>query len=161
VTRTHRYQVDVTWTGNLGAGTHGYGGYSRAHEVRAAGRSSTIPGSADAAFRGDPERWNPEELLVAALAQCHMLWYLHLCAVEGIVVTAYVDHADGHLAETAGGGGHFVDVTLRPEVTIATPELADRAVRLHEAAHQKCFIANSVNFPVVHEPVVRTEPGRP
>lgn len=155
MTKRHSYDIGVTWTGNLGDGTADYGAYSRAHEVTAAGKPS-LTCSADPAFRGDPERWNPEELLVAALAQCHMLWYLHLCTVEGIVVTEYVDHAQGNMVEATGGGGHFVSVVLSPQTTIATSEV-DHAAVLHDIAHQKCFIANSVNFPVTCRPTVRND----
>ena len=156
--RTHRYEVTVTWTGDRGEGTSGYRAYSRAHEVTAVGKPH-IEGSSDPAFRGDPQRWNPEELLVASLSQCHMLWYLHLCAAGGVVVTGYVDRPVGTMAETADGGGHFVEVMLRPEVTVAAVEMTDRAVALHEQAHRMCFVANSVNFPVRHEPVVRSVAG--
>lgn len=88
----HTYELTVRWTGNTGTGTENYRAYSRAHEIRIAGKP-TVPASADPHFRGDAARWNPEELLVSSLAQCHMLWYLHLCATNGVVVTDYVDHA--------------------------------------------------------------------
>ena len=148
---SHRYETTVTWTGNTGTGTSGYRDYERAHEISAAARP-TIPGSSDPAFRGDPTRWNPEELLVASLSQCHMLWFLSLCAVEGVVVTDYRDHAAGTMVETPDGGGHFDLVVLRPEVRFASPAHAARAAELHERAHHLCFIANSVNFPVQCEP---------
>jgi organic hydroperoxide reductase OsmC/OhrA len=151
--KTHSYALTVTWTGNTGTGTSGYQAFERSHDVSIAGKPS-IPGSADPAFRGATDRWNPEELLVASLSQCHMLWYLVLCAKEGIVVTDYVDHATGTLVETPDGGGHFEEVSLRPSVTIATPEKSDRAIALHERAHALCYVANSVNFTVHTEPSV-------
>jgi organic hydroperoxide reductase OsmC/OhrA len=151
--KTHHYELTVTWTGNTGAGTSGYQAFERSHEVSTDGKP-TIPGSADPAFRGARDRWNPEELLVASLAQCHMLWYLVLCAKEGIVVTDYVDHPSGTLVETADGGGHFEEVSLRPHVTITTSEKMERAKALHERAHALCYVANSVNFPVRTEPTV-------
>jgi len=151
VTRLHRYETTVTWTGNTGTGTSGYRNYERAHEVTVDGKPP-IPGSSDPAFRGDAARWNPEELLVASLSQCHMLWFLHLCATNGLVVTEYRDHAAGMMAETADGGGQFQQVMLRPQVRFAAPEHADRARPLHEQAHKLCFIASSVNFPVYCEP---------
>jgi organic hydroperoxide reductase OsmC/OhrA len=154
VGRTHTYELDVTWTGNRGTGTSGYRDYSRAHEVSLRGRPPLL-GSADPVFRGEPDRWSPELLLVASLAQCHMLWYLHLCADAGVVVTGYTDSPVGRMVEDDdGGGGRFTEVTLRPQVTVATAEMVERAVELHEPAHQKCFIANSVNFPVSHNPQV-------
>ncbi|MEV6154567.1 OsmC family protein [Nonomuraea sp. NPDC052129] len=148
----HHYRVTVTWTGNLGEGTSGYRSYNRDHEVAAEGKPA-LPGSADPGFRGDPARWNPEELLVASLSQCHMLWYLHLCSVNGIVVTSYVDEPEGTMVVDAGtGGGRFSEVTLRPTVMITTPSLHAKALELHAEANKLCFIANSTNFPIHHEP---------
>lgn len=148
---SHRYEMTVTWTGNTGTGTSGYRDYERTHEVVSHGKPP-IPASSDPSFRGDASRWNPEELLVASLSQCHMLWFLHLCAAAGVVVTDYVDRPLGMMAETADGGGHFQEVVLRPDVRFATPDQAVRAGALHERAHRLCFIANSVNFPVRCEP---------
>jgi len=150
--RSHRYEVTIAWTGNTGSGTVNYRAYGRSHEISSAAPKPVIPGSADPLFRGDKTRWNPEELLVASIAACHQLWYLHLCAVAGIVVTAYVDHAEGELAEDADGSGRFRRVTLRPEVTVAPGGDLALAAALHNEAHAKCFIANSVNFPVEHAP---------
>jgi len=149
--RTHNYQVEVAWTGNRGQGTSSYRAYDRTNEVRGQDKPS-IPGSSDPAFRGVPERWNPEELLVAALSQCHMLWYLHLAAVAGVVVIAYADAAEGTMVERSDGGGRFTEVILRPVVTVASEDMADKAAGLHGRAHELCFIANSVNFPVRHQP---------
>ena len=109
--------------------------------------------SADPNFRGDQTRYNPEELLVAALSSCHMLWYLHLCAVNKIEVLTYRDRATGFMEEQAGAG-RFREVILRPAVTIAKGSNPDQARALHARAHQECFIANSVNFPVLHEPSI-------
>jgi organic hydroperoxide reductase OsmC/OhrA len=152
--RVHRYEVTVVWTGNRGEGTASYRAYSREHEVTAEGPPA-ISGSSDPAFRGDRERWNPEQLLVAALSQCHLLSYLHVCAVSDVVVTAYEDRADGEMRQTENGGGSFSEVTLRPVVTVAESAMADRALELHDRAHELCFIASSVNFPVRHEPEIR------
>jgi len=154
VSREHNYRVAVRWTGNTGSGTTGYRDYARDHEVVVDGKP-TLAGSADPAFRGAPDRWNPEELLVAALSQCHMLTYLSLCARAGVVVTGYVDSASGVMREEAGNSGRFAEVVLRPEVTVAEPGMVDKAMSLHEPAHETCFIANSVDFPVRHVPVVR------
>lgn len=151
VRRRHRYAVTVTWTGNRGTGTSGYRDYSRDHELRA-GDKPVLAGSSDRTFRGDPARWNPEELLVAALSQCHMLAYLHLSADARIVVTAYADAAEGTMAEHPDGSGEFTEVVLRPRVTLADPSRAGEAAGLHERAHELCFIARSVNFPVRCEP---------
>lgn len=154
--KAHRYEVDVTWTGNKGQGTASYRAYERAHEIAAVGKP-VIVGSSDPAFRGDKLRYNPEELLVAALSACHLLSYLHACADAGIVVTHYADSAVGRMEETDEGGGHFVEVTLRPAVTITKESDAALAARLHEKAHHLCFIAGSVNFPVRTEPTVIVE----
>jgi organic hydroperoxide reductase OsmC/OhrA len=149
--RTHTYEVAVEWTGNTGTGTSGYRDYERSHVVRAEGRPA-IDGSADRVFRGSAERWNPEQLLVAALSQCHLLSYLHVAADSGVVVVAYADEAVGTMAEDGKGGGAFTEVVLRPRVTVADAAMADRAHAAHERAHELCFIASSVNFPVRHEP---------
>jgi organic hydroperoxide reductase OsmC/OhrA len=151
--RRHSYAVRVAWTGNLGIGTSGYLGYSRDHDVSADG-PPTISASSDPAFRGDEARWNPELELTAALSQCHMLWYLHLCAQAGVTVVAYTDQASGTMEESADGSGRFTEVVLRPRVVVATQDMADAARRLHADASAKCFIANSVNFPVKHEPII-------
>jgi organic hydroperoxide reductase OsmC/OhrA len=151
-TKEHRYTATVVWSGNLGTGTSSYRAYGREHEIACGGKPA-IAGSSDPAFRGDGARWNPEDLLVSALSACHMLSYLHLCAVAGIVVVAYEDIAEGTMRETGDGGGRFTSVILRPRVTIASGDLAE-AARLHEEAHRLCFIASSVDFPVDCEPEI-------
>ena len=148
----HHYALEIEWTGNRGSGTSDYRAYGRDHIVSAEGKPP-LAGSSDRSFRGDPDRWNPEELLLAALSQCHMLSYLHEAATNGIVVESYVDAATGTMEQTHDGGGHFTTATLRPQVTISAGDPA-LAVELHGAANAKCFIASSVNFPVIHEPVV-------
>ena len=150
-TREHSYRVEVRWSGNLGVGTVQYRAYSRAHEITAVGKPAIL-GSSDPGFRGDANRYNPEELLVASLSACHMLWYLHLCAEAGVVVMEYVDHPVGVMMEMPGGGGRFERVLLRPEVRLAAGSDPARARALHEGAHARCFIANSVRFPVRCEP---------
>lgn len=151
----HSYAVNLRWTGNLGQGTSSYRAYSRDHEI-VADSKPILPGSSDPAFRGDPARYNPEDLLVASLAACHMLWYLHLAVGAGLVVQDYRDAAEGTMVETDDGGGHFTEVVLRPEVTLAAGADAALAEQLHARAHALCFIANSVNFPVRCEPSVHT-----
>lgn len=148
--KRHNYGIRLDWTGNSGEGTGTYRGYRRDHTIAVAGKPP-LAGSSDPAFRGDPSRYNPEELLVASLSACHMLSYLHVCAVNGVVVTGYRDDAAGTMEETADGGGAFTDVTLHPTVTITADSDAAKAKSLHEEAHDLCFIANSVKFPVRHE----------
>jgi organic hydroperoxide reductase OsmC/OhrA len=154
LTREHHYRITTTWTGNLGTGTRDYGAYSRNHEIKITGKDAPLPGSADAAFRGDAARYTPEELLVASLSACHMLWFLHLCADAGIVVTEYEDAAAGEMSEHADGSGEFTLVILRPRAVITDSARVADAMALHPRAHELCFIARSVNFPVQHEPVV-------
>lgn len=151
--REHTYRIELAWTGNLGEGTRSYTSYSRSHELRVEGKPP-LAASSDPLFRGDPTRYNPEELLVASLSSCHMLWYLHLCADAGVLVIGYSDHATGTMEET-GAGGRFLEVTLRPLVVIAAGSDEDLAARLHERAHAHCFIASSVNFPVLCEPRIQ------
>jgi organic hydroperoxide reductase OsmC/OhrA len=148
----HHYAVSVEWQGNLGSGTSDYKSYSRDHLVTAEGKPP-IEGSSDRVFRGSPERWNPEELMLAALSQCHMLSYLHVAATTGVVVVAYRDAAVGTLQQTRNGGGQFTSVTLRPVVTISSGEL-ELALSLHREASEKWFVAASVNFPVLYEPQI-------
>ncbi|HEY4043833.1 MAG TPA: OsmC family protein [Rhodopila sp.] len=155
--KRHVYRVTVAWAGNLGQGTPSYSGYGRDHVI-SAGAKPPIAGSSDAAFRGNPARWNPEDLQVAAISACHKLWYLHLCATSGISVISYRDEAQGTMEEDASGAGRFVAAVLRPRIVIAAGDDMARAARLHDQAHALCFIANSVNFSVTCEPVI--ERGR-
>jgi organic hydroperoxide reductase OsmC/OhrA len=148
----HSYAVSIQWTGNRGTGTSDYKSYGRDNLVSAAGKHP-LEGSSDIAFRGDADRWNPEELLLAALSQCHLLSYLHVAASRGIRVIEYRDNAVGTMEQDRDGGGHFTSVTLRPVVTIDGGD-TDLALALHAEASTKCFIAASVNFPVGHEPTV-------
>jgi len=149
----HRYALSVTWTGNTGEGTSTYRGYRRSHTVSADGPPD-LPGSADRTFHGDRDRWNPEQLLLASLAQCHLLSYLHVCVDLGVVVTRYVDRATGSMSTEPDGSGRFTEVVLHPTVTVADDTMVEAATAAHRRAHQLCFIANSVNFAVRHEPVV-------
>lgn len=146
---SHDYAVSVVWEGNRGTGTSGYRDYGRQHTVSAEGKHD-IAGSADKPFRGDADRWNPEQMLLGALAQCHMLSYLHVAVMNGVVVTGYSDDAIGTMVQE-GDGGRFTSVTLRPRVTIADPGQLALAQSLHGVASELCFIASSVNFPVGHE----------
>ena len=147
--REHHYHIHIRWTGNRGSGTDSYTAYDRNGELVAEGKS-IIALSADPAFRGDATRWNPEELLLASASACHKLWYLHLCADAGIIVDAYEDEAEGTMVE--GERGHFTQITLKPLVTLRYPADAERAEALHHHAHDACFIANSLNFPVSFVP---------
>ena len=149
----HEYTVGIEWLGDRGTGTSGYRDYGRQLVVRAEGKAHEILASADRAFHGDAERWNPEDMLVAALAQCHMLSYLHMAVRAGVVVTAYTDEATGAMVQE-GLGGRFTEVVLRPVVTVAEESMVEAARAAHAEAYEHCFIANSVNFPVRHEPSI-------
>lgn len=153
--KQHHYRVRVTWTGNEGVGTRGYRDYTRGYEISAPGKAA-IAGSSDPGFHGDAALWNPEELLVASISACHKLWYLHLCSAAGVVVEGYDDTAEGLMVEDGDGGGRFVSVTLRPRIALAPGADAAKAARLHHDAHEKCFVANSVNFPVTVAPRFET-----
>jgi len=142
----------MVWTGNRGEGTKDYTCYSRDHILQAKGKAE-IAGSADPSFRGSPARYNPEELLVSSLSSCHMLWFLHLCAVNKVIVTDYRDEAKGIMIERVDGSGAFKEVELHPVVTLADADMIAKAGPLHEQAHKMCFVANSMNFPVKRVPV--------
>lgn len=148
----HHYKTTTTWVGNRGQGTANYRAYDRNHDIASEGRPDILC-SSDPAFRGDPSRHNPELLLVGSLSGCHMLWYLHLCADNNIVVTEYTDEATGTMEENKDGSGQFVEVTLNPRVTVADKSMIEKANELHHKANQMCFIAHSVKFPVHHKPV--------
>ena len=153
----HHYRVGVEWTGNRGSGTDGYRNYGRDHVIRIDGKPA-VDGSADPTFHGDATRPNPEDMLVSALSACHMLSYLHMATVAGVVVTAYTDVAEGNMV-TDGDSGGFVEVVLHPVVTISVTSDPAKAKAAHDDAHHACFIANSVNFPVRCEPRIVVEPG--
>jgi organic hydroperoxide reductase OsmC/OhrA len=151
--KQHHYKVDIQWTGNKGSGTNNYREYERSHLLQVSGKP-TIECSADPAFRGDQSKYNPEDFLMASLSSCHMLWYLHLCADAGVIVTAYTDHAEGTMIESEQGG-HFTEVILKPNIELQKEDMLELAQELHSKAHHFCFIANSCNFPILHQPVYR------
>ena len=152
----HHYTATVTWTGNQGTGTSGYTAYSRNHTISIEGKPD-ISGSSDAAFRGDKSRYSPEDSFVAAISACHMLWYLHLCAVNNVVVEKYVDQSSAVMTENENGSGQFRQIILKPIVTVQKSEMADKAMSLHTQTHDMCFLARSVNFEIRHEPVILTQ----
>lgn len=149
--KQHRYRSAVEWTGNTGEGTASYKAYERAHVIGVPGKAD-IAGSSDAAFRGDASRWNPEDLFVASASTCHMLWYLHLCAMNGVVVLDYRDEPEGLMIEEANGSGAFARIVLRPKVRLSASSSEQRARELHHEAHKMCFIANSIKCEIATEP---------
>ncbi|WP_262690922.1 OsmC family protein [Kordiimonas aestuarii] len=153
MTKQHHYFSRITWTGAGEEGTKTYKSYARDYDIDMDGKVRIL-GSSDPAFRGDPARHNPEDILVGSTAACHMLWYLHLCAVNGITVTGYVDKAEGIMSEGGDGPDRFTKIILRPHITITPDSDAEKAMSLHHVANEKCFIANSLNCPVEHEPTI-------
>jgi organic hydroperoxide reductase OsmC/OhrA len=154
--KQHNYLLKVNWTGNKGEGTSGYKSYERSHEIVIEGKE-IIKGSSDHAFLGDKTKPNPEELLLASISSCHMLWYLHLCSDADIVVTNYIDNAKGTMIETENAGGKFEGVILHPTVTVKDISMVEKAMLLHTKANELCFIANSVNFKIQHVPIIIVE----
>jgi len=151
--KLHLYKAVIQWTGNKGSGTDHYTHYERDYNIHIE-HKPIINGSSDPAFRGDEKKYNPEDLLLSALSSCHMLWYLHLCSVEGVVVEEYTDTATGKMEERKDGSGCFTEVVLNPRVIVSLESMIPRATELHATANQMCFIANSVNFPVKHFPEI-------
>ncbi|MEL6485203.1 MAG: OsmC family protein [Bacteroidota bacterium] len=150
--KEHHYKAQIKWIGDQGQGTAGYTTYNRNHTTTIQGKNHVIEGSSDPSFRGDKTRYNPEELFLSSISSCHMLWYLHLCSVHKVVVTAYEDNATATMKEDEKGGGKFTSVTLHPKVKVSDSAMIERANRLHEEANKMCFIANSCNFKIEHQP---------
>jgi organic hydroperoxide reductase OsmC/OhrA len=149
--KQHNYKAEIKWTGNRGTGTSGYREYDRHHLIKIEGKVD-IHASSDPAFQGDKLKHNPEDLFVVSFSECHMLWYLHLCADAGIIVIDYTDHVTGILEEDPVNGGRFISVTLNPVVVVTEKSMIEKANALHHEANKKCFMSNSVNFPVNHRP---------
>lgn len=149
--RQHNYKTTLQWSGNKGTGTVNYKAFERSYIISIENKPDIL-GSADPAFLGDKTKYNPEEFLVASLSSCHMLWYLHLCSEAGVVVTDYLDNATGLMVETSNGGGRFTKVILYPVVMVEENSMIQKANELHKKANELCFIANSVNFEVEHNP---------
>ena len=147
--KTHNCQAIIEWTGNLGTGTSSYKAYERSHSIKVDDKV-VIESSSDPSFLGDSSKHNPEELFLASLSSCHMLWFLHLCSVEGVIVFEYVDRAEGIMKEVSNGSGRFTEVLLKPEITVAEERMREKLDFIHERANRMCFIANSCNFPVRH-----------
>lgn len=156
--KEHQYQATLTWAGNKGSGTMDYRSYDRSYIISIANKPDIL-GSSDSAFLGDKTKHNPEDLLLASLSSCHMLWYLHLCSQNEIIVMDYKDTPVGKMTENADGSGRFTEVVLNPVVVITDESQVEKANALHNEAHKLCFIANSCNFPIKHEPKCVVEHG--
>ncbi|TVZ51083.1 OsmC family protein [Dokdonia sp. Hel_I_53] len=155
--KKHNYKINIEWTGNEGSGTLNYKAYNRSHEIIADGKYDKINGSSDPSFLGDQTKYNPEDLFLSSLSACHMLFYLHLCSVNKIIVTEYLDTATGVMEETDQGSGKFTKVTLNPKVKITDGAMIEKANKLHIEANKLCFIANSCNFTILHKPMTTIE----
>jgi organic hydroperoxide reductase OsmC/OhrA len=156
--KIHQYQATLTWAGNKGSGTMDYRSYDRSYIISIDNKPDIL-GSSDSAFLGDRTKHNPEDLLLSALSSCHMLWYLHLCSQNEIIVMEYKDRPVGSMQENSDGSGHFTEVTLNPVVVITDEAQIEKANALHEQANKMCFIANSCNFPIKHQPKCVVERG--
>lgn len=154
--KEHHYRATITWTGNKGTGTDHYQNYERSHNIIIENKA-IIEGSSDPAFRGDKSLHNPEDMLLSSLSSCHMLWYLHFCSVNNVIVINYNDTAEGIMQEENDGKGRFTEVTLHPHVTVQNQDMVELAIDLHKKASEYCFIANSVNFPVIHKPIIKVQ----
>jgi organic hydroperoxide reductase OsmC/OhrA len=152
----HNYKITTEWTGNTGEGTKNVRTYDRSHTVTIQGKPALYL-TTDNPHVGDKSKLNPEDLLVSAISSCHMLSYLYLCSMEGIIIMAYTDHATGIMIENASGGGSFKEVVLNPIFHLADERMAERAIELHHKAHEICYIANSVNFEVKCNPTCKVE----
>jgi organic hydroperoxide reductase OsmC/OhrA len=148
--KEHLYHTNLQWTGNTGNGTETYRGYERSHQISVEGKQ-IIEASSDPSFRGDKTKYNPEEMFVASLSSCHMLWFLHVCSEASVVVLEYSDAAVGKMIESADGNGKFSEVILHPQVKVKETWMLEKLESLHEKANAFCYIANSCNFPVKHE----------
>jgi len=154
--KKHNYEINLEWTGNKGSGTFDYRSYGRNHKIIVENKREPILGSSDPNFMGSAARYNPEELFISSISACHMLWYLHLCSVNGVIVTEYHDRASGIMEESVDGGGQFKSITLHPSILVSEPSMIQKAQALHQDANHKCFIANSLNIPVEHEAVIKS-----
>ena len=150
----HNYNLTALWTGNTGNGTKNVRAYDRSHTVSIQGKPELFLTTDNPAV-GDKSKWNPEDLLVSSISSCHMLSYLYVCALEGIVITSYTDNATGIMIEKESGGGNFKEVSLNPIIYVAEESMIEKAIELHHKAHDICYIANSVNFEVKCNPICK------
>ena len=148
--KLHDYAALISWTGDRGQGTRTYRGYDRTWRIATAGKLP-IDCSNDPLLGGDPSKPNPEDLVLASLSACHMLWYLHFASEAGIVVRGYQDAPIGVGETGPRGEGRFVRATLRPTITVEPGADLAKADSLHHKVHDYCFIARSVNFPIEYQ----------
>jgi len=150
--KVNNYKIRVEWTVNKGNGTLNDKSYSRNHNISSEEKHNLIHDSSDPSFSGERTKYNPEELFISSISACHMLWYLHLCSINKIVVTEYIDNAKGFMEETENSNGKFTEVILNPTVKITDPSSINKANKLHTDANGISFIAKSCNFKIKHKP---------
>lgn len=146
----HLFKAELNWTSERSTKQSDAKFYSKSHKIVLEGKP-VLDISAAKAFKGDPKLYNPEDLLLSSFVSCHMMSYLYVCSQNAIEVLEYQDQAEAILEVDSNGSGRIVEVLLRPKVIISKPELIDLALSLHQKANQLCFIANSCNFPVIHQ----------
>jgi organic hydroperoxide reductase OsmC/OhrA len=150
----HLFKTQLSWTSKQNRIESSKRNYVKNHHIKIEGKP-VLDVSAAKAFKGDPELYNPEDLLLSSLVSCHMMSYLYVCSQNGIEVLEYSDNAEATLEVNPDGSGRFIEVRLNPKVTIVNADKADLALELHKKANQLCFIANSCNFPVLHHAFVK------
>jgi len=149
MTLKHIFKAALNWTSNQKQEEKTSRKYAKSHKITIEGKP-VLDVSAAKAFKGDPELYNPEDLLLSSLVSCHMMSYLYVCSQNGIEVLEYSDNAEATLEVSQDGSGRFTEVRLNPKVKIANADKIQEALELHTKANQLCFIANSCNFPVLH-----------
>ncbi|PXY45043.1 OsmC family protein [Flavobacterium hydrophilum] len=150
MTFKHIFKAAINWNSKQNQEQSERKFYSKSHKILIEGKP-VLNVSAAKAFKGDPELYNPEDLLLSSLVSCHMMSYLYVCSQNGIEVLEYSDHAEAILEVASDGSGRFTEVRLHPNVVIANADKVQEALDLHTKANQLCFIANSCNFPVLHQ----------
>lgn len=152
---THLYRSQLVWSGSTAAG---YRDYGRAHRVRTPPSTAHLDVSADPSFRGDPDLHNPEQLLLAAASSCQLLSFLALAAQAGIDVVGYEDDAEA-VMPAAAERMRITQLRLRPRIRLAAGTDLEQVRRLVGAAHDGCYIANTLNAEVLVEPALEHAEG--
>jgi organic hydroperoxide reductase OsmC/OhrA len=155
--KEYQFQTKVEWTGNTGSGTFDARSYDRSHTISVPNKKQIIEASSSSFFRGDESKLNPQELFLSAISSCHLMWYLQYCAENEVIVLEYQDHAEATIEEFENGGGKFKSVLLKPQVIVSEESMIPLAIELHKTLGEKCFIANSCNFPIYCEPQISVD----
>ncbi|MGV0996986.1 OsmC family protein [Empedobacter falsenii] len=145
----HLFKVALNWIKKESKMDSSTRIYTKSHHISIEGKPD-LEVSAAKAFKGDPNLYNPEDLLLSSLTSCHMMSYLYCCAQHKIEVISYQDHSEATLQVNPDGSGKIVKVDLFPDIIISDSSQIELALSLHKKANELCFIANSCNFPVYH-----------